>query len=268
MTKQVRLRTKQQSTKKRASADQPRAEFSFRRTILPPLLGILVTIGVLGLINGQWISAQLYYQFARPAAAETVAVSQLQLDPQAAPEVTIPTIQVKAPVIFEPSYEEKQVQLALRRGVVKFATTADPGQSGNVVLFGHSSGQPWAPGDYKFVFTNLDKLRAGDKIYLDYKGQRYIYQMTTSQVVLPEEVGVLNPTNKPTLTLITCTPVGTSQKRLVVTAEQISPKPLASNASTEGREPDQAIANPNSNLQALPNGEQSSLLDSLRNLFR
>jgi sortase A len=32
-------------------------------------------------------------------------------------------------------------------------------------------------------------------------------------------------TDKPILTLITCTPVGTAEKRLLVTAEQISPSP-------------------------------------------
>lgn len=250
---------------KKVSSVQPKAEFSFRRNILPPMLGILVTIGVLGLINGQWISAQLYYQFAKPVTTETVQVSNLQLDPAAAPEISIPAINVKAPVIFEPSYQETQVQLALRRGVVKFATTADPGQPGNVVIFGHSSGQPWAPGDYKFVFTNLDKLRAGDKIHIDYKGQRYIYQMVSSTVVTPDQVNVLSPTDTSTLTLITCTPVGTSQKRLVIRAEQIVPKPVVSvTGNTESREPVHSDAGA---PQSLPDGEQTSIWDSVRGLF-
>lgn len=247
--------------------DSAKGQSSFRRTVLPPLLGVLVTVGVLGLINGQWISAQLYYRFSKPDAAQTVQVSSLQLDPNAAPEISIPAISVKAPVIFEPSYQESQVQIALRRGVVKFATTADPGQAGNVVIFGHSSGQPWAPGDYKFIFTNLDKLRPGDKIYVDYKGQRYIYQMSGSRVVLPEEVSVLNPTESPTLTLITCTPVGTSQKRLVVRAEQISPKPAAVVSSDAAS----AVAAPSAtgeNVHSLPDGEQTSVWDSIRSLFR
>jgi sortase A len=245
----------------------PKAAFSFKRQVLPPVLGVLVMLGVLGLINGQWLSAQLYYKFGRPDVVDTLPVAGLQLDPNAAPEISIPQINVKAPVIFEPSYEESKVQLALRRGVVKFATTADPGQNGNVVIFGHSSGQPWAPGDYKFVFTMLEKLESGDKIYIDYKGTRYIYRMTNSQVVMPNEVQVLNSTGKPMLTLITCTPVGTSQKRLVVRAEQISPKPAATTALPAGTPvapaPSTQVAQP----ETLPDGDQTSIWESIRNLF-
>jgi sortase A len=242
--------------------EHPKGAFSFRRNVLPPLLGLVVMLAVMGIINGQYISAQLYYRYGSNDTTITSApASNLQLDPNAAPVIAIPTIGVKAPVIFEPSYKESQVQLALRRGVVKFATTADPGQNGNVVIFGHSSGQPWAPGDYKFVFTALDRLKPGDKIYIDYKGQRYIYQMASSQVVLPEEVGVINPTDKPTLTLITCSPVGTSLKRLVVRANQISPKPAITTEVTASTTTQPAKP------ASLPNGEQTSFWQSIRELF-
>jgi hypothetical protein len=43
---------------------------------------------------------------------------------------------------------------------------------------------------------------------------------------------VLNPTATPTLTLITCSPPGTSLRRLVVTAKQVSPDPSQSAAVT------------------------------------
>jgi len=36
---------------------------------------------------------------------------------------------------------------------------------------------------------------------------------------------LIYPTNKPVLTLITCTPLGTALNRLLVTAEQVSPDP-------------------------------------------
>lgn len=241
---------------------QPAPVRSIRSRIVPPLLGVLAAGTVMLALNGQWLTAQMQYRFAQPQPAYAEAASSLNLDPNATPELTIPALNIKAPVIFEPSYKEADVQLALRKGVVKFPTTADPGQPGNVVIFGHSSGQPWAPGEYKFVFTLLDKLKPGDKVYVDHKGQRYIYQMRSSEVVLPEQVGVLNATDVPTLTLITCTPVGTSQKRLVVRAEQISPKPAAQAAATQTADAVQPVQPP-----ALPDGAQTSLWQSVRDLF-
>lgn len=203
------------------------------RKVRAPLAGVLAVLLMLGVLNSQWLAAQLYYRVT-PAATSTSADPALMAttaDPSAPTVVGIPSIAVNAPIVFEPSLAESDIQLALRRGVVHLGTTAEPGQPGNVSLFGHSSGQPWAPGDYKFVFTLLDKLKPGDKIFIDHKGQRYIYKVTGSRTVMPDEVSVVNQGNGHNLTLITCTPVGTSLKRLVVSAVQISPKPADATAS-------------------------------------
>jgi sortase A len=204
-----------------------------KKAIRGPLAGVLAVLLTLGVMNGQWLAAQLYYRVSPPSASTSAdpALIATSLDPSAPTTVGISRINVSAPIVFEPSLAERNIQMALRRGVVHLGTTAEPGQPGNVALFGHSSGQPWAPGDYKFVFTLLDKLQTGDKIFVDHKGQRYIYKVTSSRTVMPEEVSVVYQGSGHQLTLITCTPVGTSEKRLVVSAEQISPKPAAATAS-------------------------------------
>jgi LPXTG-site transpeptidase (sortase) family protein len=142
--------------------------------------------------------------------------------------ITIPKINVHAPVQYEPSVQEAAVQKALESGVVHYGNTAVPGQAGNVAIFGHSSNDWWEPGNFKFVFVLLDKLSPGDHITLDYQSKRYTYEVIGSKVVEPTNVGVLNPTATPTLTLITCTPPGTSLRRLVLTAKQIDPDPSTS----------------------------------------
>jgi LPXTG-site transpeptidase (sortase) family protein len=213
------------STPTFAKPVHPKAPFSFRRNLMPPLLGIMVFASVLGLLNAQWIVAQVQYRFVKPVPVSNYTISTAAPDPNAA-DLIIPKIDVKAPVVYdEPSFYEWKVQLALRRGVVHYGTTAVPGQAGNIVVLGHSSGQLWAPGDYKFVFTMLDKLQVGDKMIVDYKGTRYIYQVSDRQIVKPDDISILQPTKKPQLTLVTCTPVGTSKNRLAVIAKQISPKP-------------------------------------------
>ena len=139
--------------------------------------------------------------------------------------ISIPKINVKAPVGYEPSIQEAAIQRALQDGVVHYGNTAAPGTAGNVAIFGHSSNDWWEPGNYKFVFVLLDKLAPGDQITMDYQSKRYTYEVTSAKIVEPTDVGVLNPTSTPTLTLVTCSPPGTSLKRLVVTAKQISPDP-------------------------------------------
>lgn len=214
-----------------AHSRAPKMPFSFKRHILPPLAGITAMALVMALLNVELVMARVRYQLATPKqqtsslvvapAAETDAPKP---DPTAPSKIVIPAIEVDAPVIFdEPSTTEWKVQLALRRGVVHYGQTGMPGEPGNMVLIGHSSGAPWAPGDYKWVFTLLEKLEKGNEIKVSHQGIDYVYRVVNKQVVTPENLTVLDQTAHPMLSLITCTPVGTSKNRLVVQAEQISP---------------------------------------------
>lgn len=171
------------------------------------------------------IFSQAQYSFGNhnaPAATAPAVVSEVV---PAENTISIPKINVKAPVNYEPSLQEAAIQKSLETGVVHYGNTAVPGEIGNVAIFGHSSNDWWEAGDYKFVFVLLDKLAPGDQITIDYQSKRYVYEVTGSKVVEPTDIGVLNPTSTPTLSIITCTPPGTSLKRLVVTAKQISPSP-------------------------------------------
>src|SRR5665647_1236182 len=204
---------------KKARIQHPKAHVTFRRNFLPPLLGIFMALGIFGLLNAQWFVAQYLYRFPKsPASNELNIASPTNIS--ATPLIAIPKIHITAPIGDVASYDQQKIQLMLRDGVVRYGYGATPGQIGNTVIVGHSSGQFWAPGNYKFVFTLLDKLEPSDKIYIDYRGTRYIYIVTDSVVVSPTNISVLAPTPKPTLTLITCTPVGTSRDRLVVHARQ------------------------------------------------
>jgi len=62
----------------------------------------------------------------------------------------------------------------LHKGVVHQEGSAFPSQyGGNVVITGHR----WYPGDGEFskVFQNMDKLRQGDEIIIEYKNKKYTY---------------------------------------------------------------------------------------------
>jgi len=208
---------------------------------LRPLLAALATFGLLlALFKAPVLISQLSYH---PATTGSVATSSSVVIP-AANTITIPKINVHAPVIYDDSRDETQILADLQNGVIHYAGTALPGQAGNSVIFGHSSNDWWEAGNYKFVFVLLDKLQPGDQFYVDYQSKRYVYQVTGSQVVEPTNLSVIQPTATPTMTLITCTPPGTSWKRLVVTANQISPNPSSATKST-GSSQSQPNALPN-----------------------
>ncbi|MDB5176555.1 MAG: putative sortase [Candidatus Saccharibacteria bacterium] len=151
------------------------------------------------------------------------------------PKLIIPKINVNVPVIYNVAIDHDAQMAAMQKGVAHFAIPgADsvPGQVGNTTFSGHSSNDLFDPGDYKFIFAQLDKLQQGDTIYVNYNSIRYTYTVTKKEVVKPTQVDKLTyTTDKPILTLITCTPLGTSTNRLLVTAEQVSPDPAKATAA-------------------------------------
>lgn len=153
----------------------------------------------------------------------------------AEPRLIIPKIVVDVPAIFDgtmgtnntDTYNKQMAAMA--KGVAWFGINgadSHPGQKGNTVLSGHSSNDWLDNGSYKFIFARLEQLKKGDAIYVNYKSVRYTYSVTSTKVVSPTSLDALKlGNNKPMLTLITCTPLGTSLNRLLVFAEQVSPAP-------------------------------------------
>ena len=174
------------------------------------------------------------------------------------PKLIIPKINVDVPVAYDISNDHNSTLKAMENGAAHFAipgANSHPGEIGNTVITAHSSNDVFQGGDYKFIFTLLPKLEINDTIYANYKGTRYTYVITKKEEVLPSEVNKLvYQTDKPILTLITCVPIGTADRRLLVTAEQVSPDPSL------------AIANPSQTEEpgevALP-GETKSFFESL-----
>ncbi len=116
---------------------------------------------------------------------------------------------------------ESDIQGALRDGVVHYPGTAEPGDKGNVVITGHSSYFTWDPGRFKDVFALLHQVNIGDTIIVYHEQQKYVYQVYDKKVVMPDQVDVLTQKSEDRLTLITCTPVGTNLKRLIVLAHPV-----------------------------------------------
>ncbi|PIZ72935.1 hypothetical protein COY06_06040 [Candidatus Peregrinibacteria bacterium CG_4_10_14_0_2_um_filter_41_8] len=169
------------------------------------------------------------------AAASTETVTSIPpFDMEITPpgtRIIIPRLNKNVPIVNVPEDNlvkknwaalENDLQTALRNGVVHYPGTPWPGQSGNVVVTGHSSYYPWDPGRFKDVFAVLHNVKIGDEIIVFHNQQKYRYQVTESSVVLPQQVQVLADTGDNRITLLTCTPIGTNLKRLIVTAKLIA----------------------------------------------
>ncbi len=138
-------------------------------------------------------------------------------------QLLIPKIEVKVPIIWGTAADEPSMLDSLKKGVAHYGFSALPSDGrGKVFLSGHSSAALWDPGQYKTVFANLDRLEIGDQLAVTFRGVVYLYQVTATSIVKPNDVAVLEPTEKPTLSLMTCVPVGTSRDRLVVEATLLS----------------------------------------------
>ncbi len=117
---------------------------------------------------------------------------------------------------------EEAIQKELEEGVVHYPGTALPSDNeGNVFLTGHSSYYPWAPGRYKDVFAILHAAKVGDEVKIYYNEKSYMYIIREKVVVTPDNVEVLRQTQDRTLTLMTCTPIGTNAKRLIIKADLV-----------------------------------------------
>lgn len=135
----------------------------------------------------------------------------------------IPKIDISSPILWQINLNENEVQKALQDGIVHLNGTALPGQNGNVFVTGHSSNYPWSKGEYKNIFALLNKLVVGDLIYLNYNNTVYVYKTEKIFTIKPSEVWVTESSGEPQLSLMTCSPVGTSLNRLIVKASQIYP---------------------------------------------
>jgi len=113
-----------------------------------------------------------------------------------------------APVVQGDGWEQ------LKKGVAQHVGTANPGEAGNVVLSAHND-------IFGELFRDLDRLKPGDDVVLSTGVQDFVYKVTGLQIVGPTEVGVMEPTARPTITLISCYPYLVDTQRIVVTAELV-----------------------------------------------
>lgn len=116
----------------------------------------------------------------------------------------------------------------LNKSLIQYPGTADPGDLGSPVIFGHSvlrqfyNPSPKNPNRYNSIFSTIMTLSPGDQIFVTYDNVEYTYKVLEKTEVKPEDTYILAQRHDVKfLKLVTCTPEGTYLRRGVVTAQLV-----------------------------------------------
>lgn len=139
----------------------------------------------------------------RPLVQSQAQIPIPTAGPEQAVRIQIPAINVDAPVVQGDGEEQ------LKKGVGQFIGSANPGKKGNLILSAHND-------VFGEIFRQLDLLEPGDEVIVFTNQRSFTYVVAHSMVVEPTRVDVMDPTNNPTFTLISCYPYLVDDQRIIV----------------------------------------------------
>ena len=126
-------------------------------------------------------------------------------------KLTIPRLKQTFPLVQGTGDKE------LKRGVGHMTRTVMPGEVGNCVISGHRD----------TVFSELGKVKMGDRLIVETAGGLFTYKVTRIRIVDKEDRTVVVPTEDSVLTVSTCYPfryVGSAPDRYVLVADLVAPE--------------------------------------------
>ncbi|MCD6519534.1 MAG: class D sortase [Anaerolineae bacterium] len=147
-------------------------------------------------------------QSSEPTRALTLSLAEPTPPPPGKPaqRLVIPKIGVEAPVVEGDTWED------LKKGIGHHPGSANPGEKGNMVVSAHNDA-------YGEIFRDLDKLEPGDEVLVYTEEGAYRYIVNRVEIVSPDRVEFMDPTEHPVLTMITCYPYLLDTHRVVVIAD-------------------------------------------------
>lgn len=134
--------------------------------------------------------------------------------------VYLPQINVDVPVNEIGTSET----VALEKGAVhRSPSSGNPKEGGNFVLAAHrfNLGLTINQTRARSPFYHIDKLAVGDRVYVDYEGLRYAYEITEKKMVAETAVEIEQKTSDNRLTLYSCELAGPKAGREVLVAKRL-----------------------------------------------
>ena len=173
-------------------------------------------------INASTMEAYFYPNHSQNAATSVQIIKDVKTnytDKQNTLEV--PKISISVPIIFANSANKDSLAKNLDAGVVYYPGSVYPGQTGQIIILGHSAPPGWPKIKHDWVFTDLDQLAVGDSILIDLNNKQYTYIVKQKNIIergaeVPSDSSVASNN---VLTLVSCWPPGKDYQRIAVQAE-------------------------------------------------
>ena len=134
-------------------------------------------------------------------------------------KIEIPSLGLTATIANPTSTNVAVLDEHLLKGAVRYPTSAKLGESGNVVVFGHSSYLPVVINQAFKTFDGIQKLKQGDLVTVYSAGTAYTYSVRTMKKESANDAVIQLATEGKVLTLATCNSFGEKSDRFVVTAD-------------------------------------------------
>lgn len=169
---------------------------------------------------------------SKPAAATTTAaataVSLSATVSELPVKIEIPKIGLSTTIVNPTTTTIEVLDQNLLKGAVRYPTSAKLGESGNVILFGHSSYLPVVGNPAYKTFNGIQKLVSGDIVTVYSSGTAYTYRVRTFMKESADgDSGIPLSVPGKVLTLSTCDSFGKKTDRFVVTADFVESHPIS-----------------------------------------
>lgn len=177
------------------------------------MLLIAVGLGIIVYSQG-WFKKNDFFQeqyVELPSGDISTTTSYVIPDDKEGNWIVIPAMGVDAAIV-------EGGEEALQKGVWHLPRTSTPELGSNTVISAHR--WLYKPPDPR-TFYDIDKVEVGDEIYVRWNDVDYTYRVMSTEVVTPDRVDILKSTDKPMLTVFSCTPLYSTSHRLVVRAELV-----------------------------------------------
>ena len=115
--------------------------------------------------------------------------------------------------------ESNDANYGLSKGSWRVPNSSTPDKGGNTVITGHRF--KYLPPN-NLTFYHFDKLEEGDIFSIIWEKKYYYYRIKEVKIVSKTELSILEPTKEPIVTLFTCHPIYSTEKRLVIIGKLIT----------------------------------------------
>ncbi len=184
-------------------------------------LGTLAVLSALDLLPQPLPPKPPVITFAAAASRSEVEAAIVELPER----IEIASIGVSASIANPSTTETSALDHELEKGAVRYPTSAKLGETGNVVLFGHSSYLPVVGNPAYKTFNGIQKLKSGQNITVYSSHTVYVYSVKSVRKETAEEGAIPLSIAGKQLTLATCDSFGEKSDRFVVVADFVESHP-------------------------------------------